>query len=412
MLHSKTHHTGIHHLWNIQVDKEILELGIFQLCISLGRVLVGLSLVFHMMTNLQWEIWHILAFFFFYQLGFTLMGPFSGNIINFLGVKHAISSRAFASIPYYLSLIFFLSADFQQSLLYIFPFMLLRATFTNASTVGTDAFLSHHLTKETRGKTMAWIQIAIASSAVLGPIVGGFITALFGFQYVAYIGTLVLAFGGIVLFLTPDEKITLPYSPLQVMQDLKTKVPREVYFSEWGRVFFDCIFWLIWPIFLVIALGDIKSMGLLVGTSSAIAMIVAFFIGKSIDKSDKPLSTMISHGAWRSTVLNFLRVIWLEPLFLATIDSLSKINDQTIKTPYELEVCRWIAETDSLERAHQRRIIAENFYTLPLCVLAVLFYFFPDPSSFFFLGIFSLAALSLLFLSQITKSIRTVDSSG
>lgn len=410
MLHSKTHHEPLHHLWHLKLDKEILELGIFQLCISLGRVLVGLSLVFHMMMNLDWEIWQVLAFFLVYQLGFTIMGPLSGSIINFLGVKHAIASRAFASIPYYLALIFFLSADFTHSLLWILPFMVVRSTFTNASTVGTDAFLSHHLTKETRGKTMAWIQIAIASSAVLGPIVGGFITAIFGFDYVAYIGIVILALGGIVLFLTPDERIQAPYSPGQVLKDMRTKVPKQVYLAEWGRVFFDCIFWLIWPIFLVIVLGDIKSMGILVGASSAVAMVVAFFIGKSIDKSNSPLEKMINHGAWRSTVLNFLRVIWLEPIFLATIDSLSKINDQTIKTPYELEVCRWISESDSLERAHQRRIIAENCYTFPILILGILFYFFPDPSNIFFLGIFSLAALSLLFLSQITRSVGTVDS--
>jgi MFS family permease len=403
MLHSKTHHEGLHHLWHIKVDKEILELGIFQLCVHLGKVLIGLSLIFHMIVNLDWNIWHVLLFYFFYQVGFVIMGLFSGSIINFLGIKHAIASRALGAIPYYLSLIFFLSENFWDSMLWIIPFAFFRATFVNASNVSVDAFLSRHLTQKSRGKTMAWMQIAIASSAVLGPILGGIVTAVFGFDYVAYIGMSVILLGGIVLLLTPDEKIQLPYTTKKILKDLEVKVPYQVYFAEYGRVFFDFVFWIVWPIFLVMVIGDIQSMGLLVGISSAMALLVAFFIGKSVDKSQKPLRSMINHGAFRSTALNFLRVLWLEPMFIAAIDSLSKINDQTIKTPYELEICQWISQKNSLERAHQRRIISESYYAVLMLFFTVIFFFFSEPPLYLFLAIFSLSALGLLLLSQITR---------
>ena len=254
---------------------------------------------------------------------------------------------------------------------------------------------------------MAWIQIAIASAAVFGPIAGGFVTAFWGFQYVAYAGMTISFIGGITLYLTPDEKLKLPYSPKQVLLDTKNKVPISLYLSEFGRVFFDLIFWLIWPIFLVISIGDIKSMGLLTGASSAIALITAFFIGNVIDKSKKPLGKMINHGAVRSTIINFIRVIWLDPFFLTTIDALSKINDQTIKTPYELEISQWISGKNSLERSHQRSIIYQNYYTIFIAIFIGIFYFVPDPKNMFIYFIsFAAGSLSLLLLSQIAKTVR------
>lgn len=408
-MHHKTINSEFFHLFNLKIDKEMLEVGLFQLFVCLGQNLVKLSLIFHMYQNLGYEIWQILAFYSFYQLGFVLTNPFVGYFIEKLGLKHGISGRGIGNIVFYVSLPFFLQADFYQSMLLLMPIFLIQGFLKNISNVSYDIFLAHHLTKKTKGEVVAWLQIAMMFAAIIAPIAGAVIIKVFGFEIVTYTGIFLMVVSSVILYLTPDEKFPVSYTPKKLVIDIFKNTPKPLFLAEWGRVFFETILWVLWPIFLILVLKDVVSMGMLIGVSSFFAMGLAYFVGKRIDKGKTSPATILKWGAWRSTALNLFRAVWFEPISLAIIDALSQVNDQTIKIPYNTEVYKWAHERNTFERAHIRQVLSEFFFLLSLLIFVLAFMSFPHSPRWLFVLFFSVGAFSLSLTAQISKVTAMVE---
>ncbi len=406
MIHANALTSGFENLIHIKFNKEIMELGIFKLSIQLGRDLMGLSLTYFMFSFLNYEIWQIFCFYFLRQVPFFFTIPFITHFIEKFGLKHGVSTRGAVSIIFYLLLPVLMTTDFWQSILWLMPLFIIRSFFINTSNVAYDICIAKHMNQHKQGSAMAGIQIAIMAGAVLAPIMGAFITASLGFEYVTYFGALVLLIGSLILYATPDEKFKVPYTPKKMVRDSFRRTSKYFFQAELGRIFFDVILWIIWPIFLIISLDSITDSGMVIGFSSGIAMIAAFFIGKRIDTQKKSQSTILKHGAYRSTFLNFFRAIWIEPMTLSIIDALSRINDQTIKVPYQVHYYKWMHEKDTFERAHIARFLAEGFYMSIIAFILLIFWVFRDmgtPPKEVFIGIFTIGALGMVLTTQIRK---------
>jgi|GEM_PF-1646455 len=397
----------LQHLFHLKFDKEMLEVGLFQLFFYLGRNLVVLSLAYHMYVNLNYALWQIGTYFMVGQLFFVMAAPFCGEIIKLIGVKHAIASRAFLLCIFWLCIPFVLSANFNQTMLFMLPLFFLRGLGGASSLMAYDVFLSHHLNKSSKGQSLALLQIAIMVGTVVAPIVGGIITDKFGFVYTTYVGLgFFLAAGG-VLLLTPDEKFKFPYTPQKFLKDLPSQTPKPLLQAEFGRVFFDGVMYIAWPLFLILVMTNMTSIGLVAGISSGVAMVVAYFVGKKMDNADAKPEKALRNGAYRSMLLNFVRGIWWEPITIGIIDSLNKVNDQTIKVPYDMQFYKWIHERDTLERAHIRLFIDQVIYLFTFVVLTALLWFISAPT-IVFVAIFILASLALWWTQKISEVGRVV----
>ncbi len=391
------------HLFRIKVDYEILEVGIFQLFFNLGRNLIVLSLIYHFYVNLEYTLAQICLFYVVANVFFFLTAPLVGGVIEKVGIKHSLALRAVSATFYWLSIGHIISADFMTSLLMMMPLMALRSFGGNASAVAYDIFLSQHLTKGSNGKALAGMQIAIAASTIIAPILGGFVTQYFGFVWTTYIGVLCFFIGGIVLMLTPDEKFKLDYSPRKLVKDAVSKTPKALYLGEFGRVFFDGVMFLIWPLFLVLVIDDMSTVGMVAGVSSGLAIIAAFIMGKRLDKPGSSPAKTLKFGAYRSMFINFVRGIWWEPITLAAVDAVSKVNDQTMKVPYDMQLYTWIKETNSIERAHIRQISIQLFYLISFLVAYILFLVFDSAPNYVFIAMFLISAASLWFCAFISN---------
>lgn len=393
---------GFHHLFHMGISKEMLEVSSYQLLQNIGKNMVALVLPYYLYAELGYSVPQIVYFYFLWQISFLIVSPFAGTVIRMVGLKHAISLRAIGGALLWGLLPFLLQGDFQSDMLRIAPLFLFRALFTFSSEVAYDIFLTHHVSKEAKGKTLAYIQVAIMLSAFLAPIAGGLITYFWGFEYVARLALLFFISAAAVLLLTPDMKVKIPYKPKTIVKDLIKKVPRELYFSEFGRCFFDTVMWVFWPLFLVLILKDIRSIGAIAGIASAVSMIVAIMVGKQMDKpSVKKSSPVLRMGAIRSALINALRGFLPDPISLTIADVLHKVNQQTVSVPYDYDFYHWMKSHNSIERSHLRWMIGENVYTLILGIAALVFFYFPEPTDPIgykpiFVGIFILSALSMM----------------
>lgn len=391
------------HLFHLKVNPEILEVGLSQLFHFLGRNLITLSLIYHFYVNLNYSLAQICLFFTYTCIFFIATAPFVGSVIEKIGVKHSLALRGVTASIYWLVIGQIMTPDFLTSLLYLAPFVLLRAFGNNTSMVAYDIFLSQHLTKGSNGKALAGMQIAIGISTIIAPILGGFVTEYFGFTWTSIVGVVCFAIGAGVLFLTPDEKFKLSYSPRKLINDTVFVTPKPLIYSEFGRVFFDGVMFLIWPVFLILVVKDMGMVGMVAGVSSGLAIIAAFVMGKRMDKPSSSPAQTLKFGAYRSMFINFVRGIWWEPVTLSIVDAVSKVNDQTMKVPYDMQLYAWIKEANSIERAHSRQIIIQSLFVLPFFTAFVLFLVFENAPNFVFIAMFLLSAMSLYCCALISQ---------
>lgn len=399
----KAPNADFHHLFHTNLDREMVEVCVYQLLFFMARNLAVLSLVFYMYVELNYSAWQVCAYFAIAQLFFAFSAFFSAKIIEHIGVKHTMGIRPLMVGLYYIAVVLFMTENFWMSMLLLAPFNFLRSIAATSSQVAYDVFLSHHLTKENRGEALAWLQIAIMISTVTAPIIGGIVTKFLGFDWTIWIATVFFIASFVVLLLTPDQKFKLPYSLRAVFRDTFKNTPHSLYAAEVGRTFFDTVLFVIWPLFLVLVIGDIAEIGLIAGLSSGIAMMVAFWVGRKIDSQSGSAAKIVRHGAWRSTFINLVRGLWWEPISLGLADAISKINDQTIKLPYDVEFYRWVNEKNSLERTHIRQILFQLLFLGFLSSFTFIFLVFNTAPGWVFVLIFVSAALTLTLCSNITK---------
>ena len=297
----------------------------------------------------------------------------------------------------------FLKGDFITDLLYLCPFMALRAWGIVLFEVSYDIFLTHHMNRQARGKVLAYLQIALLLSGLLAPILGAWLAATFGIQAASYAAVGFFMIAGGVLLLTPDEKVKIPYSPKKLTYDTLFKTPKALYISQAGWVFQDAVLWLIWPIFLTLIVQDLLSMSLLVGLASFLSMLVAYFMGRTIDKKAVSPVSLLRKGSIRGTAINLGRAVSFSPLVVLAIDFAYKVNWQSISVPHDNEIFKWLHERDTYERSHIRWWIVEGLYIVPLAICGLLFYFIPGEPQWLFIIIFLLAGLSMLGTMEVTK---------
>lgn len=399
----KSPNADFHHLFHLDLDPELLEMGLFQLFRNLGKAMLALALPYHLYTNLNYEIWQICAFYAIWQLAFTITMPFVGGIIQQWGLKHSMSASTISSAIFWASIPILLQGNFATDLLCMLPVFLLRATGVNIFTVAYDIFLTHHLNQQKSGRVIANLQIAILLASLLAPIIGAYVTVQYGIEITSYLAIAFFLVGGAILFLTPDEKVKVPYTPQKMALDTFKETPKQLHMAGLGWAFYDSIIWVVWPLFLVIVVDDLLSMSLLVGVSSFLAIIVTYIMGKKIDQKPKASQKLLLHGAIRGMVINLFRAVSLSPFIVLFVDFLNKINLQTITVSHEHAVYTWLHERNTYERAHIRWWIIQTGYTIMFMAITPLFYIFDHEPRWLFITLFLMAGICLAGISQVSK---------
>ncbi|MCF7905797.1 MFS transporter [Candidatus Gracilibacteria bacterium] len=384
------------------MDKEIVEVSFFQFFANLGRNIIMLVLPFYLYRVVGYEMWQICMFFLFWQLGFTVTIPFAGEFLTRFGLKHSMALRSIGVSMFWVAISFFIRGDFWSDMLFMIPFFLLNAYAKAVSEIAYDIFLSYYLSRGSGGKTIAWMQIAIMTAVIIAPLAGGLLMKSYGFSWVAYTTAFFYLLSGVVLLLTPDHKFHVSYTPTRLLADTFKKTDKTLIIAEFGRVFFDAVLWVVWPIFLLLVLKNVVSIGAVVAISSLLSMIASLIIGKKIDKLGiNPRS--FRFGAYRSTFLNFLRGVVWDPIALAIIDALHKINFGVMKVPYTVQIYKWLHKQDTFERAHIRWMIAENIYMIAILIFTGLFFLFADNFKMVFAGIFAVGSVTMLLTQVVSK---------
>ncbi|MBL4693984.1 MFS transporter [Candidatus Gracilibacteria bacterium] len=381
-------------LWNINIIEYYAHVSLLQI----GKSMTSLFIPIYLLSNLNYQIWQVMFFYFLTQIAFVPAVLFASKIIKKTGLKKAMAlNLPFTAI--YFWAINQMNGDFKKDILFIITFILLQSSTRAIANVANDIFMAKHVLKKAPGKMLAWLKIILTVGTLIAPLVGGVVTFFFGFEALFYSAIIIVLLSAIPLLITCKSHFEINYKPQSLIKFLKEKARPNYLIAEFGNVFTDTIMWILWPIFLFITLDNTAEIGTLVTISAIASIIVSYLISKRIKKHEA--KKMIRWGVRSSSVLFFARPFFLHPLAIGTVDALYKIIDPIFRIPYDQAAYRLVMKNENLiKRANIKQLVSEIYYTLIVSLLFIFSLFFKEPSKTFFISTFLLAAIMMLLMQR------------
>ncbi len=379
-------------------DMNIVEFYAYQTLLKIAQSMTNLFVPIYLFSDLGYSLPQVVLFFVVLQLGFSLIIPFAGYVIHFLGIKKTIAASLPMLVIYFMSLKY-LTGDFVSDMLFMTPILFLRAGLKGSGQVATDVFMAKHVLKKNTAKMLAMLKILMVTASILAPLIGGWVSYIYGFDMLFWIAIGLVLASGIPLFLTPDEHFPPKYEAHDILDFVKDEADRNYLVAEFGNIFTDVIMWIMWPLFLFFAIQSTAGMGTLVTISATLSMGMAYFIGQKINGKDAKL--LMKNGIRGAATLFFFRAISLNPFIIGIIDAANKILDPIYRIPYDRAAYRVIiAHKNQIKMANIKQFISENYYTFSTFILLMVTLIVPEQSTNFFIGLFAFSAIIMLIMQR------------
>jgi len=195
-----------------------------------------------------------------------------------------------------------------------------------------------HTAKANSGTELSWAQLVAYSSGVVGPILGGFIAAAYGFSTLFLIAAFTLLVAVISMLRTPERQgaTALRYSTVWKFLVRKPQRRMVIAMIGWGENLIHTVFW---PVFLFIVVGSLSTLGLIVSIGAALSVVWGFIVG---ELSDKHAPRKIIRFAAPLTALTYVVRIFTAttPLGAAVGDVYTRVAQSTLGIPFTSRLYR------------------------------------------------------------------------
>ncbi len=311
-----------YHYFSHALNREVIELywntALFNLAINLTYIFEPIFLY-----SLGFSIVQIMVFYLVLYISYTLLVIPVTKITSKIGYKHAILTASIMYIFYWLTLYGIKS---NPDLFFFAPilFALQKSFFWPAY----NADVALHNVKEQRGREVGVLFSVVELVAIVGPIVGGFISYQFGFQTL-FITAAILTLASVYPLFTTPEIYTRHEFKFKNFWAVLKKYPRN-FFGYWGFAE-DLMLMSLWPIFIYLVVPEVLSIGAIITVASLAAVVVMLYLGKLIDKFKKtpflPIGAVFYGATWliRSFGSGIGNVI--------TFDSLTRLGKAMVNVP-------------------------------------------------------------------------------
>lgn len=362
-------------------DMNLMYISTFLTGLAAGLISIFVPIYLY---SLKYSIIEIILFYFLTSFYFVLFSVVGVKVVSKIGVKHSLLLSTPFTICFYFGLNYLITDFF-----YLIP--IFSALGTILYNFGYHLNFIEHAKSGSRGKQLSYIDIVGIVASVLSPVLGGLIIHFFGFNYVFWIGSFLLFISILPLFLTADrfEKST-DIDLKKMLFFLKKKMGIGNFLSFSGYAVESSIGRIIWPIFLIILFVNVETVGFLVTVSIFTSILIYYFLGKVIDKSDKKkflkFGSMFYFFGWvgRIFVDSIFKVIF--------IDSYKNLSEKFL-------ILSWSAKSYDLaiREKYFRFIVAREItfslariFVLPFIALIFFIDFHPFKISFIVAAFFTL----------------------
>ncbi len=285
------------------LNKELVEMYISMGLRSLALAMVGVFIPLYLFEELNYGIETILLFYLIIYGVMALLTPVCGVISSKIGLKRSI----LLSIPFSVSFIYLLN-----SLKYGLIHYSIAAVVEG---VGLSLFwIAFHIDfakcsdKKNRGKEVSIWFVSSLILSIIGPIAGGILLGVYGFNWLFIIAGSLLFASVIPLFFSNENHVKYKFR----LKDVFLKKHTSEMINLWGYGIEGIGISIFWPLFVFLILKEYLVLGII---SSMMGIISALFIpivGNLNDRfGNKPLIKLggvFSFFSWM--VVSFVKTFW------------------------------------------------------------------------------------------------------
>ncbi len=226
--------------------------------------------------HLGYSLTRIIWFYMLVYLGYVLFVMPAAKITSRIGYKHSILLSNVFYVVYWILL-------FQIKSL---PILFLAAPWFYALQKSFfwppyHADIALHNRHGQRGREVGALFSLVEVASIVGPILGGVITGVFGFKILFIISALLSLFSVYPLFKS-KEIYPLHQFHFSVFWKIVRKYPAN-FFGYWGYAE-DLMLMTLWPIFVFTIMHGVLGVGILITVANLVAIMLMLYLGKVIDR--------------------------------------------------------------------------------------------------------------------------------
>ncbi len=375
---------------------------ISELCASMAirRLAVSMIAIFEpiFIYSIFKSLRTVILYYAIVYLFYIFFLPLGGKIASKYGFEHAIAYSVPIIIIYFVLL--FNMTSFPYLLFYAAAIIL--AAYKSLFWPAYYANLAHYGEGSNRGGEVSSITAIGCVVGIIGPLLGGFVIATFGFKAL-FVIVAILFFCSIIPLFTTLEKFKPTH--LSYWKTFKRifkpydSYTRKDQIAYLGRAEEFSVF-ILWPMFIFFTIGSFTKIGALTTVSLLLSAIVTLYIGKLSNhrETSRPLYRF-------AVIINSL--VWFIKSFLGSLAGIF-VTDAISRNTYN---AIWVPTSAEVNRKGSQRGYIKNalFFEMNLAIGKTLFALFLillltfTQSWFILFGATGVVGLMYLSLQFITK---------
>jgi hypothetical protein len=251
--------------------------------------------------------------------------------------------------------------------------------------------------EEKYGENVSWLSIVGRLSTALGPVIGGFIIVLLGFEKLFVIAVVIILLSTIPLFFDRFKRVSKmpPFS--HILRGMVNPRYYDDLLAFWGVALESIVLAIFWPLFIYKIVVSYKVVGLISSLGLLVSMIVLFWAGKKVNKDGSRIYRIgVLGNSFNWLIRIFLNSGW--QIFLA--DFFYNLGSALLWTPFETVVYRKAIGTDPFEFLVKREYALHIGGVIAVLLVWLFWIFIPNWFAIFCLGAVGLFLTGLMIKKQ------------
>tara|TARA_Y100000310_G_scaffold342637_1_gene446715 strand:- start:16116 stop:17183 length:1068 start_codon:yes stop_codon:yes gene_type:complete len=289
---------------------------------TLAISMIGIFIPIFLLTELGFTLYNIVVFYVFNTLAYMISSPFTGKFASRFGLRKA------AVITAPLFILFYLGLYNYPSLLFNINYLAVLLGF--AESFFWIPFITHFIRssdKKHRSEEVGFLSGSAIVASMTGPLIGGLIITLFGFNFLFLIVSIFL-----FLSIFPFLFIKETHEPFKCsFKDMKSiaGIKSLKLVSIGGINMVDMVFW---PMFLFVAIGTYAELGLIFFIAAFAAFVASFYFGAFENRGE--LMKVLKWGALFYAVTWFARASFKGALVMSMVTIIGAFAHEMVEVPF------------------------------------------------------------------------------
>ncbi len=318
-----TEHFHMPHYFTAKIRKQIEHLYAAVAIGNLAQAIIALFEPIFLYHVVGLTIPEVLLFMAGVYAAYALIIPLGGKIAAKFGYAHSI----FFSIPFQI-IFWFLILGAANNVSLLIPAAICLAIQKTLYWPALHASLARFSGKKQRGREFSLMYAIMNLMQIIGPMLGGFLSAVLGIESVFIIASIIY-FCSTIPVLWSREKFTPKPYKFHDTWELYKKYPLQFFgYFGFGE---ELLVLTVWPIFIYLIVANYQDTGTLVTVATLVATGLALYIGFYTDKHSK--LALLRAGTVIYALTWLARIPVISPFAAFITDALSRTTKSLVFIP-------------------------------------------------------------------------------